>query len=829
MKTRKLTTLILVLAIITLTSASLLTACTAETPDMSGISFESKSYVYDGLEHELVIKGTLPEGVTVSYENNKLTDVGTVEATAKFTHKNSKVVIPDMKATLTVTPATGDIGKATFKNKTVIYDGTEHELTVQGELPEGVTVTYENNKLINVGTVEAVAHFRHENSNIIIPDAKATLTVIPADGSLGTATFTDKTVEYDGTEHELTVEGILPDGVSVSYTANKLTMPGSIEVTASFTSENPNYTFKDIKATLTVTKVVLSPEEIGLVQSEFVYNGNPHSVSLDLPDYIKYTIINGEATDAGEYTCLVQFDKETVDAEDTTLDWIITKADIDEEILKNVKFDSKTLVYDGSEHSLAVEGAEVLPEGSSISYSAGNKLTKPGTVNVTATIRNDNYNDVVLKATLTINKAVIDMSSVTFDDAVFEYDGQEKQITANGIPENVDVKYIGNGQKNAGVHTVTANFSVKENADCYELSMNSDTATITINKKHVQIHTVEELQAINDTVIDSANYTYELANDIDGSQAVDKEKLVDGKFRWTGIGSFTNPFRSSLEGNGYTISNLYIDVNSGVFEAGQYFIGIFNVVSTNAADNLWIQNVNVSNITLDINTDGKLATVGTLIGRIGIGNNETIGIDKVNISDSTMKINASLAHAGTAIGWSCGNKGVQIKNVAVKNVDITADVTTRADIGGFVGNIEYKTNYYVDCSVDENCDININMLDNTKGVLKIGGFASSFEAAANDIELFITRCSSAAKINVTTPEGYEGTFLAGKILANSSNAGGDILGQTYILINFFDNGNSYTNMEEFGWTGSFKVNSVEKEDLVYYTAAGVAYAESNNK
>lgn len=829
MKTRKLTTLILVLAIITLTSASLLTACTAETPDMSGISFESKSYVYDGLEHELVIKGTLPEGVTVSYENNKLTDVGTVEATAKFTHKNSKVVIPDMKATLTVTPATGDIGKATFKNKTVIYDGTEHELTVQGELPEGVTVTYENNKLTNVGTVEAVAHFRHENSNIIIPDAKATLTVIPADGSIGTATFTDKTVEYDGTEHELTVEGILPEGVSVSYTANKLTMPGSIEVTASFTSENPNYTFKDIKATLTVTKVVLSPEEIGLVQSEFVYNGNPHSVSLDLPDYIKYTIINGEATDAGEYTCLVQFDKETVDAEDTTLDWIITKAAIDEEILKNVKFDSKTLVYDGSEHSLAVEGAEVLPEGSSISYSAGNKLTKPGTVNVTATIRNDNYNDVVLKATLTINKAVIDMSSVTFDDAVFEYDGQEKQITANGIPENVDVKYIGNGQKNAGVHTVTANFSVKENADCYELSMNSDTATITINKKHVQIHTVEELQAINDTVIDSANYTYELANDIDGSQAVDKEKLVDGKFRWTGIGSFTNPFRSSLEGNGYTISNLYIDVNSGVFEAGQYFIGIFNVVSTNAADNLWIQNVNVSNITLDINTDGKLATVGTLIGRIGIGNNETIGIDKVNISDSTMKINASRAHAGTAIGWSCGNKGVQIKNVAVKNVDITADVTTRADIGGFVGNIEYKTNYYVDCSVDENCDININMLDNTKGVLKIGGFASSFEAAANDIELFITRCSSAAKINVTTPEGYKGTFLAGKILANSSNAGGDILGQTYILINFFDNGNSYTNMEEFGWTGSFKVNSVEKEDLVYYTAAGVAYAESNNK
>ena len=35
-------------------------------------------------------------------------------------------------------------------------------------------------------------------------------------------------------------------------------------------------------------------------------------------------------------------------------------------------------------------------------------------------------------------------------------------------------------------------------------------------------------------------------------------------------------------------------------------------------------------------------------------------------------------------------------------------------------------------------------------------------------------------------------------------------------------------MEKFGWTGSFKVDEVEKEDLVYYTATNGAFAESNS-
>ena len=77
--------------------------------DMSNVKFEDKTVTYDGNEHTLEITGTLPDGVSVSYTNNKLTEVGSIEVTATFLgdyeHYNE---IPDMTATLTITPLQQD-------------------------------------------------------------------------------------------------------------------------------------------------------------------------------------------------------------------------------------------------------------------------------------------------------------------------------------------------------------------------------------------------------------------------------------------------------------------------------------------------------------------------------------------------------------------------------------------------------------------------------------------------------------------------------------------------------------------------------------------------
>ncbi|MDN3205988.1 hypothetical protein, partial [Algoriphagus sediminis] len=55
-----------------------LTADLTITPaDITGITFDDGSFVFDGTEKNIVISGTLPAGTSVAYANNTRTDVGT--------------------------------------------------------------------------------------------------------------------------------------------------------------------------------------------------------------------------------------------------------------------------------------------------------------------------------------------------------------------------------------------------------------------------------------------------------------------------------------------------------------------------------------------------------------------------------------------------------------------------------------------------------------------------------------------------------------------------------------------------------------------------------
>lgn len=99
---------------------------------MSNISFDDLMVMYDGTEHEVLINGELPEGVSVSYVNNKLTNPGSIEAEAIFTHNNPNYnEIPSMKATLII-----DI----MYMVSIIYDSEKGTASGGGEYHEGDTI-----------------------------------------------------------------------------------------------------------------------------------------------------------------------------------------------------------------------------------------------------------------------------------------------------------------------------------------------------------------------------------------------------------------------------------------------------------------------------------------------------------------------------------------------------------------------------------------------------------------------------------------------------------------------------------------------------------------
>ena len=76
------------------------------TIDTSGLTFESKEYIFDATEKAITVSGTLPWGIEgVSYTGNALTEAGTSEAVAEFIYnENNFNAVENMEATLTVTP-----------------------------------------------------------------------------------------------------------------------------------------------------------------------------------------------------------------------------------------------------------------------------------------------------------------------------------------------------------------------------------------------------------------------------------------------------------------------------------------------------------------------------------------------------------------------------------------------------------------------------------------------------------------------------------------------------------------------------------------------------
>ena len=152
--------------------------------NMSKITFNGKTVTYNGAEQKIALSGTLPAGVSVTYESNAGTNAGVYNAVAKFTYDTVNYeAIPDMNAVLTIEKAVIDMSGVSFASKTVTYDGTEYKLEIFGTLPAGVSVTYESNAGTNAGVYNAVAKFTYDTVNYeAIPDMNAVLTIKEAEG-----------------------------------------------------------------------------------------------------------------------------------------------------------------------------------------------------------------------------------------------------------------------------------------------------------------------------------------------------------------------------------------------------------------------------------------------------------------------------------------------------------------------------------------------------------------------------------------------------------------------------------------------------------------------
>ncbi len=354
--------------------------------------------------------------------------------------------------TLTVTDNNGNQALATatvvvvaFNDGSFIYDGSQKSVSITGDLPSGVSVSYVNNVRTDVGKQTATATINGgSNYNDLILTAELAITTDDITG----ITFNNGSFIYDGSEKSLTISGDLPSGASVIYVNNIRTDAGTQKVTATI---NGGSNYNDLILTAELTVITADITGITFNNDSFIYDGSQKALKIteSLPSGASVSYANNSRTNAGTQTVTA-----TINGGGNYNDLVLTaeltiaKADI-----TGITFNNASFIYDGSEKSISIMGS--LPSVASISYT-NNSLRDAGTQTATATIHGgNNYNDLVLTAELTIAKA--DITGITFNNASFIYDGSEKSMSIMGsLPSVASISYTNNSLRDAGTQTATA-------------------------------------------------------------------------------------------------------------------------------------------------------------------------------------------------------------------------------------------------------------------------------------------------------------------------------------------------------------------------------------
>ena len=144
--------------------------------EITGITFESAAFDYDGTEKAITVMGVLPDGVTVQYVSNSGIDAGVYNATANLSGNGYKPL--NLSATLTINKI--NMTGLSLENDSVEYDSFEHSIYITGNPPTGAAIVYTYNGaevsgVTETGVYTVSATVKHKNYNDFT--ATATLTI----------------------------------------------------------------------------------------------------------------------------------------------------------------------------------------------------------------------------------------------------------------------------------------------------------------------------------------------------------------------------------------------------------------------------------------------------------------------------------------------------------------------------------------------------------------------------------------------------------------------------------------------------------------------------
>ncbi|MCL2688421.1 MAG: MBG domain-containing protein [Chitinispirillia bacterium] len=346
--------------------------------NMAGITFADRSVAYNAAEHNILIGGNLPSGVSVSYTGNGQANAGEYQITAVFTVADSAThnIPASMTATLTITKINPAVPSAPA-GLAAVFGQTLASIA----LTDGFAWMDESASVGNAGTQTHQVKFTPPNiiNYNVITNINVTVEVARAD-PIFTAPAGLAAV-YGQTLFHVTLTG----GWSwMGGTAALLTPVGSAGPQthkAMFTPSNTaNYNvMTDIDVTITVAK---ANPAVSAVPTGLTAVFGQTLADVVLTGAWSWMDETEEVGSAGPQTHQAKFTPSDIANFNvmTNIDVTVTvgKASYD---MSAITFADKSVEYDSAAHSIYISGE--LPAGVSVSYT-GNGQSDIGEYQITA-------------------------------------------------------------------------------------------------------------------------------------------------------------------------------------------------------------------------------------------------------------------------------------------------------------------------------------------------------------------------------------------------------------------------------------------------------------
>ena len=418
---------------------------------------------------------------------------------------------------------------------------------------------------------------------------------------------------------------------------------------------------------------------------------------------------------------------------------------------------------DGAFIPVAPEALPANPDSTTVLAVKGSAESNV-TVKVPATVLAGLHEEVT-SLSVAASKPIVNTENKTISFSTVELvdqNGEEVDIAATGAKVTVILPVEGafaNGEKVEVYHDGSfVTYATVENGNIsYEVSHFCE----------VSIKSAEEV--VLDNTIDSVKEFIAFANAVNAGTSYAGQTVTLGAdldlngVTWTPIGTSTNPFKGTFDGNGKVIKNL------SVLMAGKSNVGLFGMTTDGEIKNLTIENAKVAgrlnvgvvagqpyttkytNITLTGHVEvNGMAYVGGIGGKnaysdwtnIAIDVDETSYVKAYSIENGT----AYRTYVGGVIGFM-GEGGHTVSNVT-SNIDV---IGSTCDVGGIVGIAHYGNNF-----VNITCTGNVTITDAEEAgeVEEMGGIAGVWHNQ-NGYTVTLTNCKFTGTLTANITEGVD--------------------------------------------------------------------------